>query len=156
MELHERIYQLRKERNMTQQDLADKLGVSRQAVSRWEMGTARPEIESLVAMSRVFGMTLDELVTGEQVNAADLPPVEAAPAPKEKPKPDPRKWIIAWAVAWLAVAVFLGVVTFVRWRFGGLLVAIAPLPLIVQIVNLGFKLGIVFVIAYFIRKAWMK
>ena len=150
MELHARIYQLRKEKNMTQQDLADRLGVSRQAVSRWEMGTAKPEIESLTAMSRVFGMTLDELVTGEKVAAAEVPP-----AP-EKPKANTRKWVIAWAVTWLAVVLVFAVVTFVRWKFGGALVAIAPIPLIIQIVNLGFDLGIAYFILYWIVKLWKK
>ena len=150
MELHERIYQLRKEKNMTQQELADQLGVSRQAVSRWEMGTAKPELDSLASLSRIFGITVDELLTGEQAAVDDVPIVE------EKTKPRPRKWIIAWAVTWLAVVVVIAVVTFVRWKFAGVLVAIAPIPLIVQSINLGFDLGIVFVIAYFIRKAWLQ
>ena len=150
MELHERIYQLRKERNMTQQDLADRLGVSRQAVSRWEMGTAKPELDSLTEMSRIFGITVDELLTGEKGTA------EEVPAAAEKPKHDPRKWIIAWAVTWLAAVAVFAAVTFVRWRFAGALVAIAPIPLVVQLINLGFDLGIVFVIAYFVCKAWKK
>ena len=150
MELHERIYQLRKEKNLTQQELADQLGVSRQAVSRWEMGTAKTEIESLASLSRIFGITVDELLTGEQAA------VEAVPVAEEKTKPSPRKWIIAWAVTWLAVVVFFAVLTFVRWKFAGALVAIAPISLIVQIINLGFDLGIVFVIVYWIRKLWMK
>ena len=156
MELHERIYQLRKEKNMTQQDLADQLGVSRQAVSRWEMGTAKPEMDSLTAMSRIFGITVDELLTGEQAAAENCPDVESSPAAEEKPKHKLRKWIAAWAVTWLAVVVFFAVLTFVRWKFAGALVAIAPTPLIVQIINMGFDLGIVFVIAYWLRKLWMK
>ena len=67
MELHERIYQLRKEKNMTQQDLADRLGVSRQAVSRWEMGSAKPELDSLSAISQIFGITVDELLNAEEI-----------------------------------------------------------------------------------------
>lgn len=150
MELHERIYQLRKEKNMTQQDLADRLGVSRQAVSRWEMGTAKPELDSLTAMSRIFGITVDELLTGEQAVMEDSPAVE------EKQKPNLRKWIIAWVVIWLAIVIIFAARIFVEWKFGGVRIAIAPLTLIVQIVNLGFDLGIVFVIAYFICKAWKK
>lgn len=150
MELHERIYQLRKEKNMTQQDLADKLGVSRQAVSRWEMGTAKPEIESLSALAKVFGITVDELLTGEKA-----PPEETYAVP-EKPKHHLRKWIIAWAVTWLAAMIIFAVVTFVRWKFGGALVAILPVTLIVQFVNLGFDLGIAYFIIYWIVKMWKK
>lgn len=152
MELHERIYQLRKEKNMTQQDLADRLGVSRQAVSRWEMGTATPEIESLTAMSRIFGMTLDELVTGEKQGpaAADQPAVE------KKAWPDPRKWIIAWAVTWLVIVGIYAVWMLLEWKMWGALVAIAPVALIVQVINLGFRLGLVFAIVYVIRRFWKK
>ena len=64
MELSQRIYDLRKAQNMTQQELADRLNVSRQAVSRWEMGSAVPELEHLKNMAGIFGITLDELVTG--------------------------------------------------------------------------------------------
>lgn len=156
MELHEHIYQLRKQKNMTQQELADLLGVSRQAVSRWEMGTAKPEVDCLTAMSRIFGITVDALLTGEQVTAEDPTALEDSRAAEEKSKPNPRKWIIAWAVAWLAVVVFFMVLTFVRWKFGGALVSIAPVTLILQSINFGFDLGVVFVIAYFIRKAWKK
>lgn len=150
MELHERIYQLRKQKNMTQQDLADQLNVSRQAVSRWEMGTAKPEIDSLTAMAKVFGITVDELLTGE--TAAQ----EEAPAVPEKPKHHFRKWIIAWVVTWLAVVIIFAVVTFVQWKFGGALVAIAPIPLAIQIVNLGFDLGIAYFIVYWIVRMWKK
>ena len=149
MELHERIYQLRKQKNMTQQDLADRLGVSRQAVSRWEMGTAKPEIESLAALAKIFGITVDELLTGEQALAAEAPAAE-------KPKRRLHKWIIAWAVTWVAAMIIFAVVTFVRWKFGGVLVAILPVTLIVQFVNLGFDLGIVYFILYWIVKLCKK
>ena len=149
MELHERIDQLRKERNITQQDLADRLGVSRQAVSRWEMGTAKPEVESLTALAKVFDITVDELLTGEMPGERETPATE-------KQKHHLRKWLIAWAVTWLAAMIIFAVVTFVRWKFGGVLVAILPVTLIVQFINLGFDLGIAYVILYWIVKLWKK
>ena len=53
---------LRKKHSMTQEDLADYLGVSRQSISKWEMGAAYPETDKLIAMCDKFGVTLDELV----------------------------------------------------------------------------------------------
>ena len=62
MELGKRIYSYRTKRNMSQGDLADALNVSRQSVSKWENGNATPDLEKLIKMSELFGITLDELV----------------------------------------------------------------------------------------------
>lgn len=64
MNLGENIYRLRTERNMSQGDFADAMEVSRQSVSKWENNSAVPELDKLVKMAQVFGITLDELVTG--------------------------------------------------------------------------------------------
>ena len=53
---------LRKEANMTQQELASKLFVSQQAVGKWERGEATPNPETIVAMSRIFGVSADTLL----------------------------------------------------------------------------------------------
>lgn len=74
MNLGETIYRLRSARNMSQGDLADALEVSRQSVSKWENNSAVPELEKLVRMSEVFGVTLDELV------------LERKPRQEEKPE----------------------------------------------------------------------
>lgn len=64
MNLGENIHRLRTEKNMSQGDLADALDVSRQSVSKWENNSAVPELEKLIKMSELFGVTLDELVSG--------------------------------------------------------------------------------------------
>lgn len=64
MNLGENIYRLRTQKNMSQGDLADALDVSRQSVSKWENNSATPELEKLIKMSELFGVTLDELVSG--------------------------------------------------------------------------------------------
>lgn len=79
MNLGENIYRLRTEKNLSQGDLADALGVSRQSVSKWENNSAVPELEKLVKMAQVFGITLDELVTG----AHDSEPSSPPPAPEQ-------------------------------------------------------------------------
>ena len=62
MTLGEKIYELRKERNMSQGGLAEVLKVSRQSVSKWETDSSIPELGKLIQISEVFGITLDELV----------------------------------------------------------------------------------------------
>lgn len=77
MDLGERIYRLRTERNMSQGDLAEALDVSRQSISKWENNSAVPELDKLVKLSALFGVTLDELVKGEK--PAEEPKAEPAP-----------------------------------------------------------------------------
>lgn len=62
----ERLYTLRKERGLSQEDLANEVGVSRQAVQKWESGAAQPSLDKLTALARYFGVTLDWLVNGEE------------------------------------------------------------------------------------------
>lgn len=64
MKLEERLTALRKEKGLSQLELAEALGVSRQAVSRWEVGASAPGTENLLALSRLYGVPLDELVGG--------------------------------------------------------------------------------------------
>lgn len=64
MNFSEQIKKIRKDRNLTQQDMAEKLGISRQAVSNWENDKNLPDIEMLIRMSQVFHLTLDELILG--------------------------------------------------------------------------------------------
>ena len=84
MNLGENIYRLRTERNMSQGDFADAMEVSRQSVSKWENNSAVPELEKLVKMAQVFGITLDELVSGEKKDEPTVPPPPTAAEPTEK------------------------------------------------------------------------
>lgn len=63
MTLSEKILDLRKKSGMSQEQLAAELGVSRQTVSKWELGTAIPDTIHIVALSRLFGITTDYLLT---------------------------------------------------------------------------------------------
>ena len=62
MELHEKIARLRAAKGMSQSDLAEALGVSRQSVSKWETGAADPSISNLLALSKLFGIPAEELL----------------------------------------------------------------------------------------------
>lgn len=76
MNLVEKIIKLRKENGMTQEDLAERLNVSRQAVSRWETGTAMPDAMNILALSKLFGVTTDYLLHDDYESDGDLPPVK--------------------------------------------------------------------------------
>ena len=65
MELNERLYELRKNNNWSQEELAEKLDVSRQTISKWESNKAIPELEKLIKLSEIYNITLDELVKDE-------------------------------------------------------------------------------------------
>ena len=66
MKLHEKIYSQRKLKGLSQEVLAEKLGVSRQAVSKWETGEALPEITKLKGLAEVFGVTTDFLLNDNE------------------------------------------------------------------------------------------
>lgn len=63
MKLNEKINYYRKQAKLSQEELAALVGVSRQAVSKWELGDATPELDKLVALARAFGVTTDELLS---------------------------------------------------------------------------------------------
>lgn len=67
MELSEKIQKLRKEHNLTQEQLAEQLFVSRTAVSKWETGRGMPSMESLQMIARLFNITLDDLLRAEEI-----------------------------------------------------------------------------------------
>ena len=62
MRFGEKLSFLRKQKGMTQMDLAEKLDISRQAVSRWEQGISEPSTENLVSIGKLFDVTIDALV----------------------------------------------------------------------------------------------
>ena len=66
MEFHEKLQQLRKQKGLTQEELAESLFVSRTAVSKWESGRGYPNIDSLKAIAKFFSVTIDELLSGEE------------------------------------------------------------------------------------------
>ena len=65
-EFGEFLYKLRKEKGMTQAELAEKLGVTNKAVSKWETGEAMPETALLLPIAQIFGVTVDELLSGRR------------------------------------------------------------------------------------------
>lgn len=78
MNLGETIYKLRATQNLSQEELAEKLDVSRQSVSKWENNMAVPELDKIIRMSELFGVTVDELVKDNaQPKEEKAPPAPA-------------------------------------------------------------------------------
>ena len=89
MELYEKLYELRRASGMSQEELAEKLGVSRQAVSKWESGATQPELSKLIELSKLYSVSVDELLSLEHAkpeqDAAESPvQSNAEKAPVEK------------------------------------------------------------------------
>lgn len=108
VKLNEKIVSLRKKKGLSQQDLAEALDVSRQAVSRWEVGTSIPSMENLLALSKLFETPVDELTSAAEL--LDLPEhgSEKAGEVKKAPRFKGRSRLL---VVVLAVVVISGILT---------------------------------------------
>lgn len=76
MKFEEKLIQLRKARGLSQEALAEQLGVSRQAVSRWELGETTPDLANLKQLSELYGVSADYLIHDEYESDEDLPKVK--------------------------------------------------------------------------------
>lgn len=115
MNVGETINRLRTEKHMSQGDLADALEVSRQSISKWETGASVPELDKLVKLSELFGVTLDELVTGKAPEQIGAPQGEQVPPQTMAVRPGtpPRK---VAAVVLLSLSFAFVVLFTVVWR----------------------------------------
>ena len=77
--LGNKLFELRKQAGLSQEDLADKLNVSRQAVSKWECGESLPDTDNLISISKLYGVSLDELIGNTPTEAKEeTDPMEEA------------------------------------------------------------------------------
>lgn len=112
MNIGENIYKYRTANNMSQTDLANALEVSRQSVSKWENNSAVPDLERIIKMSKLFDVTLDELVYGEK------PKPPAPPAPPSdvvqqltlnvKPKTVAGCFMLIFGMVFFLLSIFWG------------------------------------------------
>ena len=118
MRLEEKLTVLRKESGYTQLDLAEKVRVSRQAISKWETGRALPSAEKLKYLSELFGVSVDYLLSDDMTEEPKPKEQEPAPEPqteeavfpeKEKGKPASWKYIAALLLAVLLLGLLIGV-----------------------------------------------
>lgn len=80
MKFHDKIFQFRKKAGLTQAELAETLNVSRQSISKWEMGIATPDIENILALSKLFGVSVDYLINETMNSELDSPVAKATAA----------------------------------------------------------------------------
>ena len=123
MRLEEKLTVLRKESGYTQLDLAEKVRVSRQAISKWETGRALPSAENLKYLSELFGVSVDYLLNDDMTEEPKPKEQEPAPEPqteeaqteeavvpeKEKGKPVKWKYIAALLLTVLLIGLLIGV-----------------------------------------------
>ena len=129
MTLGQNIQALRHTAGLSQEGLGEKLGVSRQAISKWEADGAVPEVDKLIALSRLFGVSLHDLLQveetgcevpkdleeqGDRVEQAEQPPEEGAENPPENEAPPRRngRWRTALCVVLAAVVCVQGAALF--------------------------------------------
>lgn len=84
MKFSEKLLRLRKKAGMSQEDLAEKLEVSRQAISRWELETALPDAPNLIRISDLFGVSVDYLLHDNYESDSDIPSVKKVVSDMEK------------------------------------------------------------------------
>ena len=93
IEVANRLYQYRKKMGISQEELAEKIGVSRQAVSKWERAEASPDTDNLIELAHVYGVTLDELLQGQTEPAAEETAAEEDADASEQSEESPRRGI---------------------------------------------------------------
>lgn len=102
MNFPEKLQKLRKERGWSQEELANRITVSRQAVSKWELGTAVPDTDNIVQLSKLFGVTTDYLIKDNLDCDEDIPAVARTAA-------NVRKLLIAGIVTLVLGVIIIGV-----------------------------------------------
>ena len=91
MKINEKIYSLRKKHNLSQEELADRINVSRQTVSKWELGDSTPDFDKIVPLCEVFGISTDELLTNKKIEENN----------GQEDKPDTKKAL------YICIAIFM-------------------------------------------------
>lgn len=126
MTIADRIQSLRKSKGMSQEELADRIGVSRQAVSKWESEQATPDLEKVVIMSEIFEVTTDYLLKGiepvktdEHKTMADVIDQKVLTEKNSKRMKTALKWFLIGAGALLAIDLISMIIYFLVNGFPG-------------------------------------
>lgn len=108
MNFPEKLQKLRKGRGWSQEELASRIAVSRQAVSKWELGTAVPDTDNIVQLSELFGVTTDYLIKDNLDCDEDIPAVARTAANVRKAEQS-RQLLIAGIVTLVLGVIIIGV-----------------------------------------------
>ena len=100
LEIANRLVELRKQAGYSQEELAAKIGVSRQAISKWERGEASPDTDNLIALSRLYGVSLDEMLGNvpeqkEEVEAEVVEPAHEIKTDDDDDEDEPRGSVVS-------------------------------------------------------------
>lgn len=123
-----RLAELRQEQGLSQEALAERLGVSRQAVSKWERGESSPDTDNLIALAELYGLSLDALVLGRDAPAPSQPAAFSGTDPEAENRRRRKKALLrfpypvflALCYMWLGFAFHL-------WHPGWLIFLTIPL-----------------------------
>jgi transcriptional regulator with XRE-family HTH domain len=124
--LGERIYNQRTAHNLTQSDLADALEVSRQSVSKWETDASVPDLDKLVKMSELFGISLDYMVRGMETTAEQVKPTVVT---QQEKSPLTIQTILGLILIIFGLVFFMIIVFVQRWGLDDAAVYCVPLLL---------------------------
>lgn len=137
MTFGEKLQKLRKDQRMSQEELASKITVSRQAVSKWELNETMPDIYNIMQLSKIFGVSIDYLLD-EEINI-----VEDIPIVKEVTKRLKKEYNNLWGIV-LVISIILAII------IGSVLNLQATV--ILGIICFGILIVIILLIKYFLKK----
>lgn len=106
------LFELRRKKGMTQQELADELGVTNKAVSNWETGETFPETKQLIPLADIFGVSVDDLLQGRESAAETKSPLSAQEQTAEKREIIIEKYLPDWWKKRFALLISVGVAFF--------------------------------------------
>ena len=109
MKFNEKLIKLRRQNGMSQEELAYKLNVTRQTVSKWELGQTTPEMDKLVSLSKIYGITLDELTSEEEsTDVGGQDPIKTDKKKFDIKNMDMRKILIPLIIVLVVIALIIG------------------------------------------------
>lgn len=121
IEIANRLVSLRKANHLSQEELAAKIGISRQAVSKWERAEACPDTDNLILLARLYKVSLDELLKTDE-------PVETVNGEEENTETEFRKRNVSFPYpVFITLVYFILVFGFHLWRLGWLIFLTIPL-----------------------------
>lgn len=116
MKFNEKLIELRKKRGLSQEELSYKLNVTRQTVSKWELGQAIPEMDKLVEMSKIFNVSVDELVSEKETTFIEKTVIEDQTIGAQDGKENKVKFIIIGilfvVIIWIIIKTLTGFTLF--------------------------------------------
>lgn len=109
MDMAERLQELRRKANYSQEQIADMLGISRQAISKWESGQGKPEIDNIIKLTDIYDVSSDYILLGKEDKKEIAEPVETE---NSKTKKTAHSIILILAAAAIITVLFIAALGF--------------------------------------------